>query len=132
ERRAEAAAAIENDLRILVWNRFLDVALEHAAPEMDRPFGVALLPLVVLAHVDEDELLPALLALPDVVHRAFLDLLLGVLDEMQEPFAVCHGVPPSDHPSAPRRRTVRRIARARRRRAPANEPDRHGGRASAS
>src|SRR5687767_5725444 len=86
ERRAVAAAAVEDQLGRVVRDLALDVALDDAAPDVPGAGGVAALPLVVLAHVDEAR------ALAHPPERA-LDVHLaharrGLADYLQEPFAV--------------------------------------------
>ena len=90
ERRAEAAAAVEDELLVLVGRLGDDVALDDAAAEVLGAARVAGAPLVVLAHVDEAELLAALLLLQDVVDGAFDDAALGVVDEGLELFRMIH------------------------------------------
>src|SRR5439155_1129197 len=62
ERRAEAAPAVEDDLGLAIRDALLDVALDDALREVPRAAGVALLPLAILAHVDQVEALARLLA----------------------------------------------------------------------
>src|SRR5919107_43338 len=50
QRRAVAAAAVEDEFRGVVRDFALDVALDDAAPHVPCARGVAALPLVVLAH----------------------------------------------------------------------------------
>src|SRR5205085_11833861 len=59
QRTAETAAAVAHDRCVLVGDRLLDVAFDHALAEMDRAGQVALGPFVVFTHIDQDELLAA-------------------------------------------------------------------------
>ena len=55
ERRAEAAAAVEDDLGVGVGDRLLDVALDDALAEVPRALDAACGELALLADVDELE-----------------------------------------------------------------------------
>jgi hypothetical protein len=63
-------AAVEDDGRRLVGDERLDVALEHAAPDVARAGSPVDLPLVVFPHVDELEPLAAVEPRLDVGDRA--------------------------------------------------------------
>ena len=54
EERADAAGAIEDDLRVPIGDLALDRLLDVALADVDGPRHEALLPLGFLAHVDED------------------------------------------------------------------------------
>jgi hypothetical protein len=54
EERAVARLAVDDDRRGLVRRGGLDLRLQEAADEMDGAGDVALVPLVLLAHVDEE------------------------------------------------------------------------------
>src|SRR5262249_54971553 len=76
--------AVQNDLGVTVRDRLLDVALDDPLREMDGAAGVALLPLAVLAHVDEVEPASRLLTALDLLRSRLLDARLRVGDERQE------------------------------------------------
>src|SRR5262245_12576857 len=78
ERRAEPAAAVEDERRRLVRERRLDVALDDALAQVDGAGDALLLPLVVLTRVDEHELLAILHAAQVLFDRDLADALLGV------------------------------------------------------
>src|SRR5262249_8036358 len=60
EGRAEAAAAVQDDLGADVGDALLDVAFEDALAEVDRPRQVVPGVLALLADVDKAELLAAI------------------------------------------------------------------------
>src|SRR5438045_3899773 len=57
--RAKAAAAVEDDRRVVIGYALLDVAFEDALPQMNCVGQVVLGPLALLAHVNEDKALTA-------------------------------------------------------------------------
>src|SRR5262249_32891758 len=96
EGRAEAAAAVQDDLGADVGDALLDVAFEDALAEVDRPRQVVPGVLALLADVDKAELLAAIEAGLDLLDRRFADALPGVLDQLQETrgMVCCHGGSP--------------------------------------
>src|SRR5262249_37722603 len=66
---AEAAAAVEDDLGVVLGDARLDVALDDALPDVHRSGRTALLPLGVLAHVDQVEALAEPTAACDLLGR---------------------------------------------------------------
>ena len=80
----------KNQLLVLVGRLVDDVALDHAAAEVLGAARVAGAPLVVLARVDEPELVAALLPGEHVVDGALDDARLGVVDERFELFRMGH------------------------------------------
>ena len=88
EGRAKSAAAIEDDGRVDVGNALLNVALDHSLTEMNGPGEMIVLPLVVFANIDEQELLVAVEFLLDIVHGDFADALLRVMDNIQKSLRV--------------------------------------------
>ena len=66
-----------------------------AAAEMARPLDVAGAPLVVLAHVDELEVVPLRELGFHVIDRDLANAGLRVVHDLQETRAVVHGEPPS-------------------------------------
>src|SRR5688500_15322239 len=88
ERGAVAAAAVEDELGGVVGEGRLYVALDDAAPHVPGAERVAALPLVVLAHVDEDR---APFHPPARLFDAHLaDARARLPDQFEEPFAVIH------------------------------------------
>src|ERR1700736_1168499 len=53
KRRAESAAAVENDLRVLVGHARFDVALDDAFSQVSRTSRVTRGPLTLLTHIDD-------------------------------------------------------------------------------
>ena len=90
QRRAEPAATVEHQGRLLVRDQGLDVALQHATTDVAGACGVVLGELVVLAHVDELKLLPAIEAILDLADGTLTDILLGFIDQSQETGTVLH------------------------------------------
>src|SRR5580658_85179 len=73
ERRAEAAAAVEDDVGVGIRVQAFDVALEDAAADVLGSGDVAFAKLAVFAHVDELEPVPAREPRADVRDRDLLD-----------------------------------------------------------
>src|SRR5262249_10291364 len=94
QRRPVAAAAIEDDLLVLVRDERLDVALEHAAADVARARRMVDRVLAVLAHVDEVEVLAPREPRAHLRDRAFADVFLRLRDDLQEPWAVLHACAP--------------------------------------
>lgn len=96
ERRAVAAAAIEQQLGTLVGHTGFDIALDDALAEVDGAGEVVLRPLALFAHVDEEDagagdLAPVHAGL-EVMDGALADLPAGGVDEGDEGGAVVgHG-----------------------------------------
>src|ERR1044072_5616541 len=86
--RAVAAAAVEDELRSVIRDGGLYIALDDAAPQVLRACGVAALPLVVFAHVDEARALAD--ALKGLLDIDLADARFGVLHQLQESFGVLH------------------------------------------
>src|SRR5207244_4862423 len=95
ERRAKAAAAVEDDLGVPIRDRLLDVALDDTLREVERAASVALRPLPILAHVDQVESLARLLPAVDLLGRRLTDACLGVGDEPEKTRRVLHRSSPT-------------------------------------
>src|SRR5450432_3267114 len=90
QRRAKTAPAIQNDRRVLVGKQRLDVALEHAAPDMPRAARAIDGELAVLTDVDEGEGLARLEPGPHLGDAAFRDALFRVADQGEKTRAMLH------------------------------------------
>src|ERR1700687_3603659 len=84
ERRAKAAAAIQDDPGGAVFNGALDVALNDALAEMLCAWQVAVRPFTLFAHVDEMKGLAAVEHGVDVVDADFADPTFCLLDETEK------------------------------------------------
>jgi hypothetical protein len=94
EGRAEATAAVEDDLRVLVRDGRLDVALEDASSEMARAGGMIASVLFVLADIDELERFTPIETRLHVADGALTNARLRIVHELQETRTVLHGRPP--------------------------------------
>lgn len=85
-----AAAAVEDEGRVFVGVEVFDVAFDDAAREMSCAGGVALLPFVVFAYVDEVKALIGLEASEGFFDGDFVDAGFGVFDELEKACGVFH------------------------------------------
>src|SRR5262249_10347259 len=87
---AKATPTVEDDVRVVVGNRLLDVALDDALAEVRRPPHAATLPLTVFAHVDQVKLLARFLSTPDLLRRGLADALLALRDQPEKSGCMLH------------------------------------------
>jgi hypothetical protein len=82
EHRAVAAAAVHHQLDVRIGSESLDVALEHAAPDVLGAHGVPGRPFAVLAHVEQAR--AGLLARERLLDRDRAHPVAHRVDEAQE------------------------------------------------
>ena len=91
---AVAAAAVEDEFGVFVGELAFDVAFEDAAGEVSGVGGVAVLPFVVFAHVEEVDGVAGGEAGAGLFDVYLADAGTGVCDEPEKAFGVLHGVCP--------------------------------------
>jgi hypothetical protein len=84
ERAPDSAGAVDDHLGILVGQHVLDPALEMAPGDVASSRHEAVLDLLVLAHVEDEEPVAPPEALVDVLGRDFLDLGFDLLQQVTE------------------------------------------------
>jgi hypothetical protein len=101
EEGARAPGAVGDDGRVLVRDLLLDLHLEEAARDGDRPRDVALAELLLLADVQEDGPLRVAEARLHLVRRHLRDRLPGLVHDLLV------GLRHFPHPSTPSKRFIR-------------------------